>query len=381
MAHPTLSLSTTDASAAPASLSNAPTEPQPAEHNSIRATHRRTQNLTGRERDEVVHCLPPRWKNGCPHRGAKPDVAALQGLHVKSCDVSANVQNWSGCDLVSIAAYASTPLRYKWVGAAPILHSRAWHAVRNERTREEDVQALVAGANGGRVEGAHIGVNYSYVKPGITGRLDVSKKEVDFFVELIVLTQTELAVPDLAATELTVPAPTELIIPAKERDGEDHVFWRRSRVLRVWRHFSRRTDSHIVFITETLADFDKQPGCVRFIVGDNRITNQAIATRMGLPLVGCANHQLNLTIQHVAERESLLSQFNGLMCQFRTKPKYRDAAQVHIATTSEEKRHPLEFYFQDGEEILADQGYCQTCGGSRSARASRSCLQETREAA
>ncbi|POM77914.1 LOW QUALITY PROTEIN: Hypothetical protein PHPALM_4627 [Phytophthora palmivora] len=79
-------------------------------------------------------------------------------------------------------------------------------------------------------------------------------------------------------------------------------------------------DSHIAFITETLAGFDKQPGCVRFIVGDNCITNQAIATRMGLPLVGCASHRLNLAIQqHVAEHESLLSQVNELMYQLRTK--------------------------------------------------------------
>eukprot|EP00644_Phytophthora_capsici_P010693 jgi/Phyca11/104102/e_gw1.9.810.1 len=79
-------------------------------------------------------------------------------------------------------------------------------------------------------------------------------------------------------------------------------------------------DSHIAFITETLSVFGKEPGCVRFIVGDNCSTNQAIATRMGLPLVGCASHRLNLAIQqHVAEHEALLSQVNELMCQLRTK--------------------------------------------------------------
>ncbi|KAK1938966.1 hypothetical protein P3T76_009041 [Phytophthora citrophthora] len=79
-------------------------------------------------------------------------------------------------------------------------------------------------------------------------------------------------------------------------------------------------DSHIEFIVATLAVFDKQPGCVRFIVGDNCITNQAIATRMGLPLVVCASHRLNLaTQQHVSTHKNLLAQVNELMCQLRTK--------------------------------------------------------------
>ncbi|ETL77656.1 hypothetical protein L917_21410 [Phytophthora nicotianae] len=79
-------------------------------------------------------------------------------------------------------------------------------------------------------------------------------------------------------------------------------------------------DLRIAFIMETLAVSGKQPGCVRFIIGDNCITIQAIATRMGLPLVGCASHRINLAIQqHVAEHEALLSQVNELACQLRTK--------------------------------------------------------------
>ncbi|GMF58677.1 unnamed protein product [Phytophthora fragariaefolia] len=79
-------------------------------------------------------------------------------------------------------------------------------------------------------------------------------------------------------------------------------------------------DAHITFITETLAVFGKRPDCLRFIVGDNCTTNQAIATRMGLPRVGCASHQLNLAIQqHLAEHDALLSQVNEPMCQLRTK--------------------------------------------------------------
>eukprot|EP00644_Phytophthora_capsici_P002481 jgi/Phyca11/105488/e_gw1.11.548.1 len=72
-------------------------------------------------------------------------------------------------------------------------------------------------------------------------------------------------------------------------------------------------DSHIAFITETLSVFGKEPGCVRFIVRDNCSTSQAIATHMGLPLVGCASHRLNLAIpQHVEEHEGFLSQVNEL---------------------------------------------------------------------
>ncbi|ETP28527.1 hypothetical protein F442_22177 [Phytophthora nicotianae P10297] len=74
-------------------------------------------------------------------------------------------------------------------------------------------------------------------------------------------------------------------------------------------------DLRIAFIMETLAVSGKQPGCVRFIIGDNCITIQAIATRMGLPLVGCASH--------VAEHEALLSQVNELAFQLRTKKTQR----------------------------------------------------------
>ncbi|GMF39749.1 unnamed protein product [Phytophthora fragariaefolia] len=94
-------------------------------------------------------------------------------------------------------------------------------------------------------------------------------------------------------------------------------------------------DAHITFITETLAVFGKRLDCLRFIVGDNCTTNQAIATRMGLPLVGCASHRLNLAIQqHLAEHEALLAQVNELMCQLGTKRnagtlrKYTDVRSV-----------------------------------------------------
>ncbi|GMF51859.1 unnamed protein product [Phytophthora fragariaefolia] len=140
-------------------------------------------------------------------------------------------------------------------------------------------------------------------------------------------------------------------------------------------------DAHITFITETLAVFGKRPDCLRFIVGDNCTTNQAIATRMGLPLVGCASHRLNLEIQqHLAEHEALLSQVNELMCQLRTK-KCRDVALVYGSAACKEKRHPLEFDVQDGEEVYADQGCCRTCEGGRRVSASISGLQEAHEAA
>ncbi|ETP18589.1 hypothetical protein F441_07213 [Phytophthora nicotianae CJ01A1] len=90
-------------------------------------------------------------------------------------------------------------------------------------------------------------------------------------------------------------------------------------------------DAHIALIIETLAVFGKDPGCLRFIVGDNCATNQAIATRMGLPLVGCASHRLNLAIQqYISEHKALLCQANELMTQLRTKKNSASLGSTHI---------------------------------------------------
>ncbi|KAG6973925.1 hypothetical protein JG687_00000639 [Phytophthora cactorum] len=45
-----------------------------------------------------------------------------------------------------------------------------------------------------------------------------------------------------------------------------------------------------------LSVYEKDIDMVRFIVGDNCATNQSIATRLGVPLIGCASHRFNLAV-------------------------------------------------------------------------------------
>jgi len=48
--------------------------------------------------------------------------------------------------------------------------------------------------------------------------------------------------------------------------------------------------AHVTFLTETLEVFGKSVSSVAFLVGGNCSTNQAIATQLSIPFVGCASH-------------------------------------------------------------------------------------------
>lgn len=50
-------------------------------------------------------------------------------------------------------------------------------------------------------------------------------------------------------------------------------------------------DSQIEFIASILKLFGKKMENLIVIVGDNCATNKSIATKIGVPLVGCASHR------------------------------------------------------------------------------------------
>eukprot|EP00644_Phytophthora_capsici_P016208 jgi/Phyca11/115203/e_gw1.28.553.1 len=79
-------------------------------------------------------------------------------------------------------------------------------------------------------------------------------------------------------------------------------------------------ESHIELLDEVLETYQKSRSCILFIVGDNCSTNQAFATKLGVPLVGCASHRYNLAVQrYLQKHEALLDDMNALMGQLRTK--------------------------------------------------------------
>ena len=55
-------------------------------------------------------------------------------------------------------------------------------------------------------------------------------------------------------------------------------------------------DSHIELLESTLEMYDLDDDHILCLIGDNCATNRAIATKMGLALIGCANHRLNLAV-------------------------------------------------------------------------------------
>ncbi|KAG6953717.1 hypothetical protein JG687_00012231 [Phytophthora cactorum] len=77
-------------------------------------------------------------------------------------------------------------------------------------------------------------------------------------------------------------------------------------------------DAHIELIDAILDVYEKNSAMILFIVADDCATNQAIATRLGVPLVGCASHRFNLAVCRFLEAyQPLINQVQALCVQLR----------------------------------------------------------------
>ncbi|EGZ22005.1 hypothetical protein PHYSODRAFT_251327 [Phytophthora sojae] len=77
-------------------------------------------------------------------------------------------------------------------------------------------------------------------------------------------------------------------------------------------------DAHIKLLKNILDVYDKTSDMVGFLVEDNCATNQSIATKMGIPLVGCESHRFNLAVNKFMEPYGdLLDEVNNLLVELR----------------------------------------------------------------
>ncbi|GMF62984.1 unnamed protein product [Phytophthora fragariaefolia] len=57
-----------------------------------------------------------------------------------------------------------------------------------------------------------------------------------------------------------------------------------------------------------LAVYDTTTAMIKFVVGDNCATSQSLATKLGVPLVGCASHRFNLAmLTFLSDSDDLIS--------------------------------------------------------------------------
>ncbi|KAF1331975.1 hypothetical protein FI667_g3996, partial [Globisporangium splendens] len=76
--------------------------------------------------------------------------------------------------------------------------------------------------------------------------------------------------------------------------------------------------AHIEMIDNVLRLYEKQLNMVLFIVADNCATNQAIAKKLSVPLVGCASHHFNLAMtRYLSDYQDLIDSIQGLCVQLR----------------------------------------------------------------
>ncbi|KAG3046349.1 hypothetical protein PC121_g20734 [Phytophthora cactorum] len=71
-------------------------------------------------------------------------------------------------------------------------------------------------------------------------------------------------------------------------------------------------------IDAVLELYNKDSAMIMFIVADNCAMNQAIATRLGVPLIGCASHRFNLAVcRYLEDYKPLIDQVQTLCIQLR----------------------------------------------------------------
>ncbi|GMF28446.1 unnamed protein product [Phytophthora fragariaefolia] len=93
---------------------------------------------------------------------------------------------------------------------------------------------------------------------------------------------------------------------------------------------AQTADAQIELMQGVLTVYNKDTTMIKFVVGDNCATNQSLATKLGVPLVGCASHRFNLAMfTFLSDSDDLIYQIRCLMTTLRLP---NNAAQLPLHT-------------------------------------------------
>lgn len=81
-------------------------------------------------------------------------------------------------------------------------------------------------------------------------------------------------------------------------------------------------EAHALFMEETLMNFGKHVQSISVLIGDNCNVNKCIADRLGVPLLGCASHRLNLAVKlFLHPHDGVLEKVHQFMTKLSTKKR------------------------------------------------------------
>ncbi|KAG3134997.1 hypothetical protein PC128_g26121 [Phytophthora cactorum] len=82
--------------------------------------------------------------------------------------------------------------------------------------------------------------------------------------------------------------------------------------------YGQSAEAYLEMIDAVLELYNKDSAMIMFIVADNCATNQAIATRLGVPHIGCASHPFSLAVcRYLEDYKPLIDQVQTLCIQLR----------------------------------------------------------------
>ncbi|EGZ06337.1 hypothetical protein PHYSODRAFT_410894, partial [Phytophthora sojae] len=78
-------------------------------------------------------------------------------------------------------------------------------------------------------------------------------------------------------------------------------------------------EMHLAALSTILQEFGKSINQACFLISDNCAVNKRLARIMGVPLVGCASHRLNMAVRlYTSPLENALAGIQKLIVKLRT---------------------------------------------------------------